>query len=130
MDLRYVADDSGMNRSDPFGAPVSSRPPANSLPLFAIDTGHNGAGDGGNGVFAGSLIDSPYAAFEPFNMAQSGADATAGAYQTNIGIFDQAATEIAGVGGDGGNSNAAMGGNGGVFGSFGSDAIATGDNSA
>lgn len=132
MALRYIADDSGMNRSDPFGreAPGSSWPPADSLPLFSIDTGHNGAGDGGNGFFVGSLIDSPYAAFEPFNMAQSGADATAGAYQANIGSFDQAATEIAGVGGDGGNSNAAMGGNSGAFGSFGSDAIATGDNSA
>jgi hypothetical protein len=132
MDLRYVADDSGMNRSDPFGreAAVSSWPPTDSLPLFSIDTGHNGAGDGGNGFFAGSLMDSSYAAFEPFNMAQSGADAAASAYQTNVGIFDQSATEIAGVGGDGGNSNAAMGGNVGAFGSFGSDAIATGDNSA
>ena len=66
MDLRYVADDSGMNRSDPFGreAPASSWPPTDSLPLFSIDTGHNGAGDGGNGFFAGSLMDSSYAAFE------------------------------------------------------------------
>ena len=132
MDLRYVADDSGMNRSDPFGreAPASSWPPTDSLPLFSIDAGHNGAGDGGNGFFAGSLMDSSYAAFEPFNMAQSGADATAGAHQANIGIFDQGAIQIAGIGGDGGNSNAAMGGNAGTFGSFGSDAIATGDNGA
>jgi hypothetical protein len=132
MDLRYVADDSGMNRSDSFGreAPASSWPPTDSLPLFSIDTGHNSAGDGGNGFFAGSLIDNSYAAFEPFNMAQSGADAAAGAHQTNIGIFDQGAIQIAGIGGDGGNSNAAMGGNVGASGSFGSDAIATGDNSA
>jgi hypothetical protein len=121
-----------MNRSDPFGreAPVSLWPPADSLPLFAIDTGHNGAGNGGNGYFAGSLTDSSYAAFEPLNMAQAGADAAASAHQTNIGIFDQAATQIAGVGGDGGNSNGAFGGSGGAFGSFGSEVIATGDNSA
>ena len=119
-----------MNRSDPFGreAPVPSWPPTDSLPLF--DTGHNGAGNGGNGYFAGSLFDSSYAAFEPFNVAQAGAHATADAQQTNIGIFDQAATQIAGVGGDGGASNAALGGSAGAFGSFGSDVIATGDNSA
>lgn len=119
-----------MNRSDPFGreAPFPSWPPADSLPLF--DTGHNGAGNGGNGYFAGSLFDSSYAAFEPFNVAQAGADATADAQQANIGIFDQSATQIAGVGGDGGASNAALGGNGGAFGLLGSDVIATGDNSA
>lgn len=119
-----------MNRSDPSGlaAPLPSWPPTDSLPFF--DTGHNGAGNGGNGYFAGSLIDSSTAAFEPFNLAQAGPDATADAQQTNIGIFDQTATQIAGVGGDGGNSNAAVGGSGDAFGSFGSDVIATGDNSA
>jgi hypothetical protein len=130
MVLRYVADDSHMNRSDPFGrgGPLLSWPPTDSLPLF--DTGDNGAGNGGNGYFAGSLIDSSYAAFEPLNMAQAGADATADAQQTNIGLFDQSAIQIAGTGGDGGNGNAAMGGSGSAFGSFGSDTIATGDNSA
>src|SRR6202023_1035498 len=76
------------------------------------------------------LIDSSYAAFEPLNMAQAGAPATANAPHTNIGAFDQPATQTAGTGGDGGDWNAAMGGSVGGFGSFGSDGIATGDNSA
>lgn len=88
------------------------------------------AGDGGNGDFAGSLIDTGYAGFEPFNTAQAHAHTTAVAHQTNIGYFDQAATQIAGVGGDGGNWNGALGGSVAAFGSVGSDVISTGDNSA
>src|SRR5882757_827370 len=132
MDLRYVSDGFHLDRKDMFGreAPVPSWLSADSLPLFPIDTGDNGAGNGGNGYFAGDLIDSSYAAFEPLNMAQAGAHATASAHQTNIGLFDQAATQTAGTGGDGGNGNAATGGGAGLFGSFGSDAIATGDNGA
>src|SRR6266436_1238218 len=132
MDLRHVSDGFHLDRKESFGreAPVPSWFPAGSLAHFAIDTGGNDAGNGGNGYFAGSLIDSSYAAFEPLNMAQAGAHATANAHQTNIGIFDQAATQIAGTGGDGGDWNAAMGGSVGVFGAIGSDVIATGDNSA
>src|SRR5712675_1856053 len=132
MDLRHVSDGFHLDRKDSFGreASVPSWFPAGSLAHFAIDTGGNDAGNGGNGYFYGSLIDSSYAAFEPLNMAQAGAHATASAHQTNIGIFDQAATQIAGIGGDGGDSNAAIGGSVGGFGSFGSDVIATGDNSA
>ena len=132
MDLRHVSDGFHLDRKDSFGreAPVSSWFAAGSLAHFAIDTGGNDAGNGGNGYFAGSLIDSSYAAFEPVNIAQAGAHAIASAHQTNIGIFDQAATQIAGIGGDGGDSNAAIGGSVGGFGSFGSDVIATGDNSA
>src|SRR6266567_2592946 len=131
MDLRHVSDGFNLDRKDSFGreAPVSSWFAAGSLAHFAIDTGDD-AGNGGNGYFAGSLIDSSYAAFEPLNMAQAGAHAIANAHQTNIGIFDQAATQIAGIGGDGGDSNAAVGGSVGGFGSFGSDVIATGGNSA
>jgi hypothetical protein len=33
-------------------------------------TGDNSAGNGGDGYFAGTLIDRSYAAFEPLNMAQ------------------------------------------------------------
>ncbi|MGZ5871944.1 MAG: hypothetical protein ACXWKP_07525 [Bradyrhizobium sp.] len=88
------------------------------------------AGDGGNGDFAGNLIDTGYAGFEPLNIAEAHAHSTAVAHQTNIGYFDQAATQIAGVGGDGGNWNAALGGSVGAFGSVGSDVISTGDNSA
>ncbi len=132
MDLRYVSDGLHLDRKDLFGreAPVPWWPSTDSRPLFLIHTGDNSAGNGGDGYFAGSLIDRSYAAFEPLNMAQAGAHATANAHQTNIGIFDQAATQIAGTGGDGGDWNAAMGGSVGVFGAIGSDVIATGDNSA
>jgi hypothetical protein len=93
-------------------------------------TGGNSAGDGGNGYFAGSLIDTSYIAFKPLNVAQAGDHATAVAHQTNIAYFDQSATQIAGVGGDGGDGNAASGGDVGAFGSGASGAISTGDNSA
>src|SRR6267154_60764 len=107
MDLRHVSDGFHLDRKDSFGREASVPPwfPACSLAHFAIDTGGNGAGNGGNGYFDGSLIDSSYAAFEPLNMAQAGAHATASAHQTNIGIFDQAATQIAGIGGDGGDGH-------------------------
>src|SRR5712664_690464 len=132
MDLRYVSDGFHLDRKDLFGrdVPIPSWLSSGSQPPFSIDTGDNSAGNGGNGYFAGSLVDSSYAAFEPLNVAQPGAHATAVAHHTNIGYFDQAATQIAGVGGDGGNWNAALGGSVGAFGSVGSDVIATGDNSA
>jgi hypothetical protein len=132
MDRRYVSDGFHLDRKDLFGreTPVPSWPSTDSWPLFSIHTGDNSAGNGGDGYFTGSLIDSSYAAFEPLNMAQAGAHATANAHQTNIGLFDQTATQIAGTGGDGGNSNAALGGSVGTFGSVGSGVIATGDNSA
>lgn len=133
MVLQYMSDANQLDRKDLYGRDVSipSWLSAGSpLPLFSVETGDNSAGNGGNGYFAGSLIDSSYAAFEPFNMAQAGAHATSTAHQTNIGIFDQAATQIAGIGGDGGDGNAAMGGSVGAFGLVGSGVIATGDNSA
>lgn len=133
MVLQYMSDANQLDRKDLYGRDVSipSWLSAGSpLPLFSVETGDNSAGNGGNGYFAGSLIDSSYAAFEPFNIAQAGAHATATAHQTNIGIFDQAATQIAGIGGDGGDGNAAMGGSVGAFGLVGSGVIATGDNSA
>jgi hypothetical protein len=131
MVLRYVSDGLHLDRKDLFGreAPVPW-PSADSGPLFLVHTGDNSAGNGGDGYFAGSLIDKSYAAFGPLNMAQAGTHATANAHQTNIGIFDQSAIQTAGTGGDGGDWNAAMGGSVGVFGLIGSDAIATGDNSA
>ena len=132
MDLRYVLDGLHLDRKDMFAreAQVPSWLSTDSQPPLSIDTGDNSAGNGGDGYFAGSLVDSSYAAFEPLNVAQAGAHATALAHQTNIGYFDQAASQIAGVGGDGGDWNAAMGGSVGVFGSIGSDVISTGDNSA
>ena len=96
MDLRHAWDGFHLDRKDSFGreASVPSWFPAGSQAHFAIDTGGNGAGNGGNGYFAGSLIDGSYAAFEPLNMAQAGAHATANAHQASIGIFDQAANGI------------------------------------
>jgi len=131
MDLRYVSDGLHLDRKDLFGREAQApwRPSTDSGPLFLVHTGDNSAGNGGDGYFAGNLIDKSYAAFGPLNMAQAGTHATANADQTNIGIFDQSATQTAGTGGDGGDWNAAMGGSVGVFGLIGSDAIATGDNS-
>ena len=135
MDHRSVSDGVPIDRTDLLGHDVPGLwwHPADSWLNFQARMGDNSAGDGGNGYFAGSLIDTSYAAFEPLNVAQSGFHATAVAYQTNIAYFDQSATQIAGVGGGGGNWNAASGGMVGAFGFgvpgfFGT--IGSGDNSA
>ena len=110
-------------------APVSWLPSGDSWPGFAADTGDNSAGNGGNGHFSGSMIDTSYASFEPLNVAHAGSHATASAYQTNIVYVDQSATQIAGVGGDGGNGNAASGGSVSAFGPAHGE-LSSGDNSA
>src|SRR5258708_39299706 len=104
MDLRYVSDGLHLDRKDLFGreAPVPCRPSTDSQPLFLVHTGDNSAGNGGDGYFAGSLIDKSYAAFDPLNMARAGTHATANAHQTNVGIFDQSATQTGGTGCGGG----------------------------
>jgi hypothetical protein len=131
MGLRHVSDDFDQSLKDAAReTPGSSWLPTDTLPLLPIGTGDNGAGDGGNGYFSGYLIDSSYAAFEPFNMAEAGAHATAAAHQTNIAYLDQDATQTAGIGGNGGDSNAAIGGSVSAIGSSGFDTIASGDNSA
>ena len=131
MMFRHVFDSPHLDLKDPGrGVAAPSWLSTSALPFFTANAGDNSAGDGGSGYFVGSLIDSSYAAFEPLNMAQAGGFATASAHQSNVGIFDQSATQIAGVGGDGGDWNVAMGGRVGAFGSAGSDVIASGDNSA
>ena len=75
-----------------------------------VATGHNSAGNGGNGHFAGSLVDINVAIYAPINIAVAGYNSTADAHQTNNVQFDQSAIQIAGVGGDGGHGNAALGG--------------------
>jgi hypothetical protein len=132
MGPQYVSDGFYLDRKDLFGreASVPSWLSTDSRPLFLIHTGDNSAGNGGDGYFAGSMIDSSFAAFEPSNMAQAGAHATASAHQINLGLFDQSATQKAGIGGDGGNWNAAMGGSAGLSGSIGSGVVASGDNNA
>jgi hypothetical protein len=109
-------------------APGAWSPSLNSQG-FAADTGHNSAGNGGNGYFSGSMIHSSYASFEPLNVAQAGYHSAAGAYQTNVVYLDQSATQIAGVGGDGGNGNTASGGNVSAFG-LAHGGFGSGDNSA
>lgn len=75
-----------------------------------IATGSNAAGNGGNGYFAGSLIDVSVAIYAPINIAIAGPHSTAVADQVNNVHIDQRAVQIAGVGGDGGYGNLALGG--------------------
>ena len=75
-----------------------------------VATGGNSAGSGGDGHFAGSLVDLNIAVYAPINIAVAGPDSTADAHQTNNVEFDQSAIQIAGVGGDGGHGNVAHGG--------------------
>jgi len=130
MGLRHLSDGFHLGQKDLGREASSTWLSTSSMPWFSTDTGDNGAGNGGNGYFSGYLIDSPYAEFEPHNVAQAGAHGSATAHQSNIAILDQSATQIAGIGGDGGDDNAALGGSAsGGFGSGGSS-ISTGDNSA
>ena len=76
-----------------------------------IATGGNGAGNGGDGYFFGSLVNAPVVIYHPVNIAIAGAGGTAVATQSNTVEIDQSAVQIAGVGGNGGNGNAAGGGN-------------------
>jgi hypothetical protein len=75
-----------------------------------IATGSNGAGNGGNGYFAGSLIDVSVAIYAPINIAIAGPHSAAVADQVNNVHIDQSAAQIAGLGGDGGQGNLALGG--------------------
>jgi hypothetical protein len=42
---------------------------SDSIHLKSIDTGGNSAGDGGNGVFKGSVVNAPSLSFDPSNSA-------------------------------------------------------------
>ena len=75
-----------------------------------IATGHNGAGNGGNGHFSGSMVDIDVAIYAPINIAIAGYNSTAEAHQCNNVVFDQSTIQMAGIGGDGGHGNAALGG--------------------
>ncbi len=65
-----------------------------------IATGSNSAGNGGNGYFAGSLIDVSVAIYAPINIAIAGPHSTAVADQVNNVHIDQNAVRMPGVGGD------------------------------
>jgi hypothetical protein len=75
-----------------------------------IATGNNGAGNGGNGHFSGSMVDVNVAIYAPINIAVAGYNSTAEAHQSNNVEFDQSAIQIAGIGGNGGHGNIALGG--------------------
>ena len=75
-----------------------------------IATGHNSAGNGGDGHFSGSMVDIDVAIYAPINIAVAGYNSTAEAHQSNNVLFDQSTVQMAGIGGDGGHGNAASGG--------------------
>jgi len=75
-----------------------------------IATGHNSAGNGGNGHFSGSMVDIDVAIYAPINIAVAGYNSTAEAHQSNNVHFDQGTVQMAGIGGNGGHGNAAFGG--------------------
>ncbi|MCK1515538.1 hypothetical protein IVB22_23885 [Bradyrhizobium sp. 190] len=99
-----------------------------------IASGGNHAGNGGDGYFYGGIVHATFAFYYPINIAVAGYNSTANADQTNNVVFDQSASQVAGVGGNGGNGNAAIGGSSDIFSSIfeliGSDVIATSNNSA
>jgi hypothetical protein len=76
----------------------------------AIDTGHNGAGNGGSGHFSGSLIDTSMAIYKAINIAIAGYNSVADAFQAHHLHLDQSVIQMAALGGDGGHGNLALGG--------------------
>jgi hypothetical protein len=73
-----------------------------------LGTGFDGAGNGGNGIFAGSLVNTSLVFYNPVNIAIAGHGAHARADQTNDVNIEQHAVQIAGVGGHGGSGNSAL----------------------
>lgn len=134
MDFRHLSDGIHLHHGHGHGALAPSWPSAHSSPHSMIDTGDNGAGNGGDGYFFGSLVNAPVVIYKPINIAIAGHNSAAAADQTNTVQIDQSATQIAGVGGDGGNGNASIGGNvtasGSGDGSLSPAAISSGGNQA
>ena len=98
-----------------------------------ILSGGNQAGNGGEGNFHGSLVNTSVVVYDPVNIAVAGYNSTTEAHQTNNVNLDQSSSQMAGVGGNGGSGNGAIGGNAGIASSglgTGSDVIATGGNGA
>src|SRR5262245_48349309 len=96
----------------------------------AIGTGGNQAGNGGDGLFYGAIINASFVVYHPINIAIAGPNSSAHADQTNNAYIDQSAVQMAGIGGDGGDGNAALGGDVSVGSGSGSGLIHTGDNGA
>jgi hypothetical protein len=106
---------------------------SNGVSTGDVHTGGNQAGNGGDGSFSGELVHTSFVLYDPVNVAVAGYNSSSDAVQTNNVYVDQSVLQIAGIGGNGGNGNAAIGGSAsllshGLLG--GSDAIATGSNSA
>jgi hypothetical protein len=106
---------------------------SNGGSAWDLHTGGSQAGNGGDGSSDGSLVHTSFVLYDPINIAVAGYNSSAYAVQTNSVYVDQSALQLAGIGGYGGNGNVAMGGSASLasHGSWGgSDAIATGANSA
>lgn len=73
-------------------------------------SGGNSAGNGGDGVFWGSLTHTATAVFAPVNIAVAGAGSHVLARQQNAVDFQQGGVQKAGLGGHGGSDNFAGGG--------------------
>ena len=74
MEFRFASDGIPFDRKDVFGreALVPSWLSEDKQSLFLIHTGANSAGDGGDGHFAGSVVNQDTAVFEPFNVSHAG----------------------------------------------------------
>jgi len=94
---------------DGHGAPAPGWP--HSSPNSTIDTGDNGAGDGGNGFFSGLEVNAPVAIFSPLDASHAGIHGKTDVHQSNMVQIDQHVVQVAGIGGNGGNDNVAAGGN-------------------
>jgi hypothetical protein len=91
------------------GTPAPGWP--DSSPYSRIDTGDDGAGDGGSGFFSGLGVNAPVAIFGPLDASHAGIHGQTDAHQSNLVQIDQHAIQVAGIGGNGGNDNVAAGGN-------------------
>ncbi|WP_052955102.1 hypothetical protein [Microvirga vignae] len=69
------------------------------------------AGNGGDGIFLGAMLDMDVAVYAPINIA-IGFGGNVTAIQYNSVVFDQGAVQVGGIGGQGGNGNSAVGGSG------------------
>lgn len=76
--------------------------PSDSSGPPVVLTGDIHTGNGGDGLFIGSLTDINVAVYSPINIAVAGAGGTAHAEQDNNVLLSQGATQIAGIGGNGG----------------------------
>jgi len=76
----------------------------------AINTGHNGAGNGGSGHFSGSLIDTSVAIYAPINIAIAGYSSVGDAFHANHVHLDPSTIAMAALRGDGDHGNPAVGG--------------------